>query len=245
MSAPVTTGQTQVLAARYRDCLLGDWGTLLLLVGQAPLIGFLCTVVWGSVERDTPSLYFVMALSSVWFGCIAACREVVKERAIIERERLFGVRPLAVVASKAQSLFVLGVVQSVLLQGAVEWKLALRGPLGVQTVVLCLASFCGVGLGLAVSTLARSQERAVAAVPLLLLPQVLFSEIAVPRQYFSDTVAVIEKFMPVRWAYRAFVEMSQTQVEWLNVVGCMAALVLGVVLLLGVSVLALGPRREM
>ena len=53
------------LAARYRDCLLGDAGGLLLLLAQAPLIGWLCAVVWGSIERDTPPLYFVLCLSAV------------------------------------------------------------------------------------------------------------------------------------------------------------------------------------
>ena len=46
----------------------------------------------GSIERDTPSLYFALCLSAVWFGCIGACREIIKERPIVERERLFGRR---------------------------------------------------------------------------------------------------------------------------------------------------------
>ena len=56
--------------------------------------------MWGSVEEDTPSLYFVMCLSALWFGCINACREIVKERAIIERERFFGLNIIAYVGSK-------------------------------------------------------------------------------------------------------------------------------------------------
>lgn len=233
-----------VLASRYASCFFGDWATLVLLVGQAPVIGWLCTVVWRSVERDTPSLYFVMALSSVWFGCIGSCREIVKERAIIERERFFGVSPLAVVLSKAQVLFAVSVVQSLLLQFAVEWRLALRGPFLVQTAALCLASFCGVGMGLVLSAFARTQERAVAAVPLVLLPQVLFSETAVPREYFSDTVAIVEKLMPVRWAYRVFVDVAAADPPWLTVVGSLAALLGYAVALIMLAVAALLPRRE-
>ena len=85
--------QSHILAARYRDCLLGDMGGFVLILAQAPLIGWLCAVVWGSIESDTPALYFVLCLSAVWFGCINACREIVKERAILERERLFGSAP--------------------------------------------------------------------------------------------------------------------------------------------------------
>ena len=236
--------QRRVLAARYRDVLLGDPGTLLILVGQAPLIGWLCAVVWGSVETDTPSLYFVMALASGWVGCIAACREVVRERAIIERERFFGVSPPAVILSKAEALFALGLAQVVLLQGAVEWKLSLKGPYLLQTAALALASWAGVGLGLLVSSIAASQERAVAAVPLLLLPQVLFSEMAVPRRYFTDAVAVVEKFMPVRWTYRIFVDMAEPEAPWGTVALSFGVLALYVAALCALATLALWPRRE-
>ena len=81
--------QTGVLAERYLLCLLGDWVSALLLLAQAPLIGWFCTLVWSDVQEDTPQLRFILCLSAVWFGCINACREIVKERAIVERERIF------------------------------------------------------------------------------------------------------------------------------------------------------------
>jgi len=237
--------QRRTLAARYLECVLGDRVTLLLLLVQAPLIGWLCTVVWRPVGTETPSLYFVLCLAAIWFGCIGACREVVKERSIIERERLFGVAPGAVVLSKAQVLFAVGTAQVVLMQIAVEWRLGLKGPYLVQTVILILAAWCGVGLGLLVSVLAARQERAVGAVPLLLLPQILFSEITVPRQYFSDAVAVVERFMPLRWAYRAFNESAALEPSWLKVAGHAAVLALYAALLLGFAALALRRPREM
>lgn len=237
--------QRRTLAARYLECLLGDRVTLLLLLLQAPLIGWLCTIVWRPLGTDTPSLYFVLCLSAVWFGCIGACREIVKERAIIERERLYGVGPGPVVLSKAQALCALGTAQVVLMQVAVEWRLGLRGPYLAQTVILMLAAWCGVGLGLLVSAVAARQERAVGAVPLLLLPQILFSEITVPRQYFSDTVAVVERLMPLRWAYRAFNESAALEPSWLRVAGHAAVLALYGALLLGLAALALRRSREM
>ena len=69
-------------------------------MGQAPLIGWLCTIVWGSLRRDRPSLHFALCLAAVWFGCINACREIVKERSILERERLFGLSLIAYVWSR-------------------------------------------------------------------------------------------------------------------------------------------------
>lgn len=236
--------QARVLAARYRDSLLGDLGGLFLLIVQAPLIGWLCAVVWGSIERDTPGLYFVLCLAAVWFGCVNACREIVKERAILERERLFGVRTREYVLSKVWVLASLGAVQVVLLQGAVEWHLQLRGPMAVELLALFGASVAGTGLGLLVSALATTQERAVFAVPLLLLPQILFSEMTIPATMFSDVVAAVEKAMPVHWAFRVFEESTALEPRWWMV--AFSLLVLGAMTaaLIGASMAALIPRRE-
>ncbi len=233
-----------VLAARYRDCLLGDFGGLVLLLAQAPLIGWLCAVVWGSIERDTPSLYFVLCLSAVWFGCINACREIVKERAIFERERLFGLRPVDYVVSKVWVLALLGAIQVALLQGTVEWHLQLRGPLLVELFALFGASVAGTGLGLLVSALATTQERAVFAVPLLLLPQILFSELAIPDNLYSDVVATVEKAMPVHWAFRVFEESAALEPRW-HVVALSLVVLLSIAsALVVVAGVALLPRRE-
>ena len=138
----------------------------------------------------------------------------------------------------------LGAVQVVLLLGTVEWNLALRGPMGLQLVALFGASLAGTGLGLLVSAIASTQERAVAAVPLLLLPQILFSELAIPDTLYSDVVAAAEKAMPVHWAYRTFTESAALEPSWLVVAGSLVVLFLLGAALVGAAALALLPRRE-
>lgn len=236
--------QAPVLTARYRATLLGDWPTLLLLVAQAPFIGWLCTVVWSSVETDTPSLRFVLALAAVWFGCINGCREIVKERAIVERERLFGLSMAAYTWSRFAVLAWLSLAQVILLQGAVEWHLSLHGPMGLQILALWGASLCGVGMGLLVSALAKAQERAVGAIPLLLLPQILFSEFAIPRKSFGRVVETVEYLMPVRWAYRIFEETAAKETDWWIVAGSLAVLPVYTAVLGILVVLVLQKRRE-
>jgi hypothetical protein len=102
----------------------------------------------------------------------------------------------------------------------------------------------GTGLGLLISALSPTQERAVFAVPLLILPQILFSELAIPADLFSDAVAAAEKAMPVHWAFRVFEESVALEPRWhvaaldLAVLGAMAG---G---LLAAATAALLPRRE-
>lgn len=200
--------QAATLTERYLDVMLGDIQTLLLLLAQAPVIAALCVVVWGDINEDTKSLYFVLTLTAVWFGCINACREIVKERAIFSRERMFGLSVSAYVLSKARVLSGLALVQVVGLLAIVEWKVGLKGSLVWQFLALLLSAVAGTGLGLLISAVARRQERAVAAVPLLILPQILFSEFAIPREAFGTLTETVEYGMIVRWGYRVFVEAA-------------------------------------
>ena len=100
---------------------------------------------------------------------------------------------------------------------AMEW-VALLLFLGV--ILFLLAGFpvafslAGTGLGLIVSAMSSRQERAVGAVPLLILPQILFSKFAIPEEHFGDVVKVVEKAMPVRWAFRVFEECAAKEPKW-------------------------------
>ena len=217
MNVPSFQHQRRVLTNRYSDSTWGDLGTVALLLLQAPFIGWLCTLVWDSVETDTASLYFVLSLSAVWFGCINACREIVKDRAIVERERLLGLNLNAYLCAQFTVLAAISFGQVLLLQVAIEWSLALSGPFLIQTFALWLCSLAGIGLGLLVSALAQSQERAVGAIPLLILPQILFSEFAIPREHFTGLVQHVEKIMPVRWCYEIFVQLADVETDWFSV----------------------------
>lgn len=236
--------QASILSRRYRAVMLGDLGTVSLLLLQAPFIGWLCTLVWGSIEKDTPSLYFVLSLSAVWFGCINACREIVKERTIVERERLLGLSLVAYILSRFSILSVLGFFQVLLLQIAVEWSLSLKGLFFVQTMALWMATLCGIGLGLVVSALSHTQERAVGAIPLIVLPQILFSEFSIPRENFGDAVRIIEKCMPVRWCYEIFQEMAALETNWGALVFSFFVLTIMVVVLTFFACMALLKQRE-
>lgn len=243
MSALPAPAQARVLTARYASCMLGDWPTVILLFAQAPLIGWLCTVVWGSVEDDTPSLYFVLCLSALWFGCINACREIVKERAIVERERFFGLSMTAYVGSKVAVLSGLCLAQVLGMQLVVESSIALRGPFPLQTLALLGSALCGVCLGLLVSALSKAQERAVGVVPLLIIPQILFSEVAIPRRAFSDTVEIVEKIMPVHWGFQVFQEAAAADPDWGAALLNLCALPLYAAALGALAALALWARR--
>ena len=84
----------------------------------------------------------------------------------------------------------------------------------------------------------------VIAVPLLLLPQILFSELAIPNNLYSDVVSVVEKLMPVHWAFRVFEESAALEPSWFMVALSLLILAATALALLGLATLALLPQRE-
>jgi ABC transport system ATP-binding/permease protein len=178
--------QLAVLCRRYLELLAADRRNLALLLLQAPVIGILLVLVSkqdGLVANriEAKKVVFMLATTGVWFGVINSAREICKELSVLRRERLAGLRVGSYLGSKVLVLFALVIVQSALLFGVVaagtEMPAAgilLPAPLEIYlTIVLC--GLAGIALGLAVSAVASSPDKATSLIPIVLVPQVLFS----------------------------------------------------------------------
>ncbi|NVB85088.1 MAG: ATP-binding cassette domain-containing protein [Kofleriaceae bacterium] len=178
--------QIQILCRRYAELMLADRKNLALLLLQAPIIGALLLAVTHKTafvadRIEAKKLVFMLALTGVWFGVINSAREICKEAAVLRRERLAGLSPGAYLASKLVVLTLLVLVQSALLAGVLALGLAMPAhgivlPALVElyvTIVLC--GIAGVALGLALSAIATTPDKAMSLIPLVLVPQVLFA----------------------------------------------------------------------
>jgi len=194
--------QWGTLTRRYLEVLSRDKFNLLILFGQAPIIAFMTYLVVGSKSpRDFP--FFMMALVSIWFGASVASREIIRERAVYARERMVNLRLLPYVASK---IFVLGLIvsfQCLLLFGSLKFLhystlMNLPGWLIPQLIIVMFTAMVGIALGLLVSAVVKTSEMATSLVPLILIPQILFSGlVGVPQ----GTAKVIGTLMPATWAF--------------------------------------------
>jgi ABC-type multidrug transport system permease subunit len=192
--------QARLLASRQWEVLLGDLPYLLVLTIQAPVLGGLIALRWHGAPV-TESLYFVLGLAAIWLGCMNACPEIVRERAIYERERVAGVRPLPYVLSKVMVLAVLAAVQACLLLLTVLAGVSLPGQVALYFAGLWAAALAGSGLGLILSALARTTSQAIALAPLALFPQVLFSEFVLPPRFLQGWARTIERVTITKWSY--------------------------------------------
>ncbi|HKQ50838.1 MAG TPA: ABC transporter permease, partial [Pyrinomonadaceae bacterium] len=208
--------QWATLARRYTEVLARDKFNLLILFGQAPIIAFLTYLVVGSNSpRDFP--YFMLALVAIWFGTSISAREIIRERAVYNRERMVNLGLLPYVGSKLLVLSVIVGLQCILLFGTLKlfhylglpgWKMPpdnLADTLA-QLLVMILTGMVGIALGLFISAIVKTSEMATSLVPLILIPQILFSGlVGVP----TGTARYIGAVMPATWSFDEIKRLSK------------------------------------
>ncbi|MDQ5846944.1 MAG: FHA domain-containing protein [Acidobacteriota bacterium] len=203
--------QWKTLAQRYMEVLRHDKFNLLILFGQAPIVALLTYLtVDKESSRDFP--YFVLALVSVWFGTSIAAREIIKERAVYNRERMVNLGLLPYVGSKLFVLTLIVGLQCILLFGFLR-VLEITGLMNLpgdyygfpQLAVMILTGMVGIALGLFVSAIVKTSEMATSFVPLLLIPQLLFCGLVGVPKGVSKYVGVI---MPATWSFDEMKRLS-------------------------------------
>ncbi len=177
--------QTGTLMRRYLDLIVSDRRNLAILLLQAPLIAVMIGLVF-STDGPLPAraaaegqISFILVLSAIWFGCLNSARELVKELPIYLRERSVNLGIAPYLTSKVLPLAALCALQCVMLLAIVSALLSLPGSFLDRVVSLFLAGMAATAMGLAVSAFVDSNDKAVAMVPILLIPQVVLSNAVV------------------------------------------------------------------
>ncbi len=224
--------QYAILSERYFESMLGDFSSLLWMIGQAPLIAALIILRWKSWQV-TETFYFVIALSAVWFGCINACREIAKERSVYKRERLFGLDTGAYLASKIKILSLIGLVEIALFYFLiVRWINTDISPVPGYIALFGLY-FSGMCLGLLLSRWCGTPGKAVVAVPVVIIPQIIFSKFVLPLDTLKGAALKIEKLMVVKWGFEALKFGKKGDIQMWDYASSMTVLIgLGVLFLL-------------
>jgi ABC-type multidrug transport system ATPase subunit len=207
--------QWATLSRRYLEVLSADKFNLLILFGQAPIIALLtCLVVGPKAPRDF--IYFILALVSLWFGTSVSAREIIRERAVYKRERMVNLRLLPYVGSKIFILLLIVGLQCLLLFATLKFLdliglISIPGSFGGlgQLLVMILTGFVGLALGLFVSAIVKTSEMATSLVPLILIPQILFSGLVGIPTGMSKMVGAV---MPATWSFDEMKRLSDLDV---------------------------------
>jgi ABC-type multidrug transport system ATPase subunit len=202
------------LAARYFKTLRGDQRNLLLLLVQVPVILLLMKLVLPSnvlsVRPDATlkglQILFIIGATVVWLGTINAAREICKELAIWERERHVGVRPIPYLLSKVLVLSGLALVQTLVLVAGLVVLWDVPGGTGTWAGIWAsgfTAAVSGLAVGLTISALASTPDRAMALVPVVMIPQIIFGGTVVPLEDIGPPGQAISSVVGTRWVFQA------------------------------------------
>ncbi|MGI9616496.1 MAG: ATP-binding cassette domain-containing protein [Acidimicrobiales bacterium] len=250
-------GDFTVMTSRYIRSIVADPKSLLLLLAQAPVLGVLFAFVlsrnvFGSSLRPSTAareLVLACVLAMVWIGASNSIREIVKERRTFLRERAVGVSPSSLVASRWAVLSAITVLQAVVLYLAATSRQ--RSPVGpgvllpsgnVELIMaLATVGLASVGIGLALSGFVQDTNKAMAVLPIVLIPIVLFSGLLIPT---ADKVVLeqVSWLNPVQWgSSAAAVTTDVLEREGCNPTGFEAQLQLA---LLGRTISCSNPRWQ-
>jgi ABC-type multidrug transport system ATPase subunit/pSer/pThr/pTyr-binding forkhead associated (FHA) protein/ABC-type multidrug transport system permease subunit len=204
--------QLEALTVRYLRTFSRDRRTLAVLLGQVPVIAILIAALFPAGLLALPDVeptkstqfVFLLVTAALWVGLISSCREIVNERSIVLREFAVGSRMSAYLGAKTIVLFSLAAIQVALLLAVSTILQPLHQPAGSYLElygVLLVTAWAAMGLGLAVSTLARSVDQATSFVPMLLIPQLLFAGALVTVESMQPAVRALSDLVIARWSF--------------------------------------------
>ncbi|EDZ97196.1 MULTISPECIES: FHA domain-containing protein [Limnospira] len=223
---PSALRQIRVLLQRDIQLVLADRFNLGLSLLTAPIGIALITLAIREQEPlilgdgSDPTLaplalrvLFVFTCAAIWVGLSGSLQTIIRESAIYARERLVNLGLFPYLGSKILVLCFLGLAQTLLMAAVVI--LGFKSPeptfipwligLSITTFLTLVTSGC---LGLAVSCFVHNETQANTALPLLLLPQIIFSGVLFKMEGIGK---IISWLMLSRWsvgAYGALVDVN-------------------------------------
>lgn len=216
--------QFQTLFTRNFKNKLRDRSNLIITFLIPPLLG----IIVGSIlhySRTGPdyTLYdnvhlvtfiFLAVLIAIFLGMTNSVEEIIRDQRLLLRERMLHLSHRSYFASKFITLFIFGMIQSLLFLIVSFPILELKELFFVYFILLTLVSMTGISIGLFISALPRlSSKAAVNLVPVILVPQIIFGgalvkykEMNQQLKFFTKSpVPEVCQIMPSRWGFEAIV----------------------------------------
>ncbi len=158
---------------------------------------------------NIPQYLFIAVIVSLFLGLSVAAEEIIRDRKILQREKFLSLSRASYLLSKIGLLFSISAIQTLLFVLVGDTVLGMTGMWAEHWLVLfSTACFANV-LGLNVSASFNSAKVIYMMIPVLIIPQLMFSGIIVRfdklHPWFASEKSVpwIGNIMASRWAYEA------------------------------------------
>lgn len=203
--------QFGMITKRYMELICRDSKRLTVMFIQPLLIGILLAVVADNdvfdIYESTKSMMFVLSCSAIWIGVFDSIQEICKERNILRREYMAGLKLPVYILSKVLVQMILCAVQSIFLTSV--FLLLVHGNReGIlfdsfyfeMVFTVWITAVTSAAMGLVVSAVVRTGDKAMAAAPFVLIVQLLFSGILFELKGVAEYISYVTVS---RWSVEA------------------------------------------
>jgi ABC-type multidrug transport system ATPase subunit len=215
--------QMRVFMRRNIKAKLANHQYMLITLLEAPalalILGYFTKFIAGtpgnpneyifSENVNIPSYLFMCVVGAIFFGLSASAQEIIKDRKLLQREKFLNLSRNSYLLSKVFVMFIVSAIQSLsfILVGNSILEIDLLTP--QFFAIMFSASVCSNLIGLNISSALNSEVAIYILIPLILVPQLLFSGVVVRFDKLhkalltTSNVPVIADVMVSRWAYEA------------------------------------------
>src|SRR2546423_3440079 len=174
--------QFRTVLRRAFTSKLRNRGNVIITLGVAPVLALLIATILrysDSGQYDFASAYhiptflFLSLIVAMFLGLTNSADDVIRDRAVLQRERNLDVRLSYYVIAKTLTLGVFALAQCVLFVLIGNYLLQIRGMFWIDLGIMLMTALPGVSLGLLVSSLVADPKTAANIVPLILIPQII------------------------------------------------------------------------
>jgi ABC transport system ATP-binding/permease protein len=163
-----------------------------------------------SENENLPAFLFMCVITALFLGLIISAEEIVKDRKILRRESFLNLSWFSYLNSKVMIMFLISAVQTISFILIGNYILEIKGMTLSYWIVLFTTSCYANILGLNISSAFYSVITIYIIIPLILIPQLLFSGVMVKfdrlrshNQAPYEYVPLIGDMMTARWSFEA------------------------------------------
>jgi ABC-type multidrug transport system ATPase subunit len=172
---------------------------LVITICVAPVLALLIATILRYSDSGTydfasayhiPTYLFLSLIVAMFLGLTNSADDIIRDRAVLQRERNLNVRLPYYVISKTLTLTIFALIQCVLFVLIGNYVLQIRGMFWIDLGIMLMTAMGGVSLGLVVSSLVADPKTASNIVPLVLIPQIIMGGALIKYEDMNRNLAL-------------------------------------------------------
>ena len=218
-SIPGLIKQSKIFIVRDILSKVSNLQSIVISILVAPILAFLMSyftkysLAGEYIFRDNenlPAYLFMCVISSLFIGLIISAEEIAKDRKILKRESFLNLSWFSYLNSKIMIMFLISAIQTISFILIGNFILEIKGMALSYWFIMFSTSCLANLIGLNISSAFNSVITIYSLIPVIVIPQLLFSGVFVKFDKLhqgvftsSEFVPVIGDIMPARWSFEA------------------------------------------